>query len=760
MSVNIPIAVRVYNVKRAFDFHITKWVEDFTFRHTAPGGCASCTIKLHTPQDLPLNPQEWGKLFTRVQIIDKRDASILWEGRVEDPAQRSDDDIWELGVLGSSVAATDVTMPHIYVDNSLENWKPIEADAYQHNKEDINKTLTTKLNSSYVFNAGTQFDIWTWVGGSANGTAIARVTCTYNATGPNSTQDDFFDQILNGSIYGNLDVTSFNVAGDVTKVNLMPDDAQFADGLINQIYFSVRRNSSTYTIGANDQVIMRFKNPRVQAIRCNRFGDVLVTSADYAHGDFVYVRHVVEDVIGRYLVGNWSQGPDLSKVNDSQNNLGSVKGTDAYVDISDTTKITNLQFTSGATAKDILEVLMGIQPNAYWAIWESDHLWNEDPIPFDDNFDQSKFRFEWATWPTYPNYIVTSQDGMEQQLNAEDCYSEIYLRHVFETSDESFLTPSNPDGPWPVEGVTWDISETLEDQFDRVMFRDDTSQPLPSGSDNYAYAFTEGAQHSLPSNTGTITVRRPIQCFDIGADSHHGYAGMMEPWELRPGKLILIRDLMPMAEGGNLEWGLIPINPNNGFEDGNTGGFAGEGGTFVLATDQKYSGTYSGKITPTGSANTAIRTILANVKTGNKYQVSARVRNAFARNIWFRMNCYDETLTYVTTVWAGPFAIPANRWLLLKADWVAPAGVTVADTAVFMGGSDGNPPATHVLWVDEFYYQRYATLPATHRNCVFRVAATEYDSASNSCKIELDELPKWSVATQIANPPTGGVATA
>lgn len=759
MSVPVPLAIRIYNIARAFDYHITRWVEDFSFRHTAPGGCASATLKLHIPADIPLDPQDWGRLFTRVQVVDKRNANVVWEGRVEDPAQRSDEETWELGVLGSSVCATDVTIPYIYVDNTLEHWKSVEADAYEHKQEELTKTLATKLQTNYVFNAGTQFDIWTWIGGSANGTALARVTCTYDATGPNAAQDDFFDQILNGGIYGNLDVTAFNAA-TITKVNLFPDDAQFPDGLINQIYFSVRRNSSTYTIVSSDNAILRFKNPKVQAIRLDRFGNPLLTSVDYAHGDFVYVRHVVEDVIGRWLVGNWKQGPSLSQNDDPFGCVGSVKGNDAYVDVRDVTKITNLQFTNGATAKDVLETLMKIQYNAYWAIWESDHLWNEEKTPITAASDQSRFRFEWATWPDKWNYVASSADGMEQQLSAEDCFSQIFLRQVYETSDEPFVVYSDELGPWPTPGVTWDISETFEDQFDRAMWRDDTSNPLPTGTDSFNVAFTEGSQHSLPKNAGTITVRRAIHCRDEGRNSHHSTMGMQEPWELRPGKLILIRDIMPLADAGDLARGPIQLNPNSDFEAGTTS-WTSEGGTFISATDQFHDGTKSGKITPTGAAaNVAIITSTKYaVKPGQTYQHGAWVRNAVARNVWFRTRLYDASNALVNTIW-NVFPIPANTWVYIVADVLIPAGATVTiDASVFMGGSDGTPPASNILWVDQFTLSRFAFLPVTHRNCVFRVAATEYNMSDNSCKMELDELPKWSLSTQIVNPSSAGIST-
>lgn len=755
MSLNIPLAVRIYDVPRGLDHMVTKWVEDFSFRHTAPGGCASCTIKLHIPRDLPIDPQTWGKLFTRVQIIDKRDAEVLWEGRVEDPARKSGEDIWELGVLGAAVVATDITIPYIYVDNTLEHWEPMEADAFEHKKEDINKTLTTRLNSSYVFNAGVQYGLWTWTGGSKCGTPIARITCTYNGTGPNGTQDDFFDQILNGSIYGNLDVTSFNVAGDTTKVNLVMNDAQFPDGLINQVYFDIRRNSTDYTVGSNDQIIARHKNPRIQGFRVNRKAEVLGAASDYSQGDFVYVRQVVEDVIGRWLIGVWNAGPFLLEPGSffsSDSYAGSVSYKNAYVDISDNTKITNLQFVNGATAKDVLETLMTVQTNAYWAIWPSEHMYGYDVL--NTTYDDTRFRFEWATWPNSWNYMVSSDGGMDEQVSAEDTYNGLWIRQTFDSSDEPFITPTTPQGPWPVPGLVWD-EEPLKYRFRRIQFRDESSNPLPQGSDNYAIAYAEGAQLGGLKNAGTITIRGPIWCYDSGANSAYSTMGMVQPWEIRPGKLVYIRDVMPDAQAGNMSRQRVQVNDNPTFET-NTADWSGTGGTLVRVTDQKHLGTASARITPTGAAaDTFIATAWKPMDGGTLYEISGWIRCAVSRSITLRLDFYDATPTFLGNI-SKTITVSANTWTRFKVSGVSPLGTTQGPMLAIMSGT---PAASNIMWLDDAYLIRVGKIPASHQNTVFRVAATNYNVSDNSCQMELDQLPKWNVATQIANPDSGSVST-
>jgi hypothetical protein len=61
----------------------------------------------------------------------------------------------------------------------------------------------------------------------------------------------------------------------------------------------------------------------------------------------------------------------------------------------------------------------------------------------------------------------------------------------------------------------------------------------------------------------------------------------------------------------------------------------------------------------------------------------------------------------------------------------------------------GTPASSNILWLDEATLVRY---PTNQENCVFRVAATEYNTGDNSCAIELDELPRWSVPTQVVTP--------
>lgn len=49
MSVPVPLAVRLYSAPQSFDQYITKWIENFTFRSTAPGGFVNGTFKIRWP---------------------------------------------------------------------------------------------------------------------------------------------------------------------------------------------------------------------------------------------------------------------------------------------------------------------------------------------------------------------------------------------------------------------------------------------------------------------------------------------------------------------------------------------------------------------------------------------------------------------------------------------------------------------------------------------------------------------------------------
>jgi carbohydrate binding protein with CBM4/9 domain len=767
LDTGIPLGVRIYDIKDGVDVWVTKFVDDFSFRHTAPGGCASCTIKVHNRDNTEWQPSRIATLFYRVQIVDLRSAEILWEGRIEDPAEQVDDEVWEIGVLGSQVAATDVRMPVLYVDNTLDNWRIDEADAWDVDKNADTKTIEVKMKPGYLYGAGTEFITLHYNGLAAMAAAAARISMTYKGTGPGA-QAANFDMLLDVNVLGNIDVTAFSAA-QITKVNVVPADMSTTDWA-QAINLEIRRRAGTgnYTIGASEEGIARFKYPKVVAVRFDELGNNLGAASDYAV-DYLVTWQIIKDVIARFLDGGWKTGFyaqwNLSRASNGVYGspaYGSVRGDNAFIDTTDTNRITNLWWTDPVDAKTILETMMLVQRNAYWAIWESGHrtFITSDYKSFPD-VKEYQFRFEWARWPTSWNYLVSSADGMAQQTDGEQLYNSgavIWEDPVWHSMTTTNVEDANTGTATQVGPTRWQTYE-LETRFTRfqTVVVPDAVEPGSwlSGEDGEYLRATLGATTD-PLNSGTITIRRPIQFVDSGDSDGGGFAGMIDPWEIRPGRLLKIRDIHPLYNAGDFTFDMGRyriMNTNTGFESGTSPYGSAGGSAFVVDTTQKYAGAQSGKITPTGAAaDVYIATPWQVLNQQKGYRARAWVRCAVARAISIRIDFYNSTPTFISNV-IGTVNVAANTWTYVEVSGIAPDNTTQGPALVIMSGT---PAASNIMWVDEFKFEQIPAFPDGHQNSIFRVAATEYSTSDNSCKIELDQLPKWAIATQIANPGSAG----
>lgn len=144
----------------------------------------------------------------------------------------------------------------------------------------------------------------------------------------------------------------------------------------------------------------------------------------------------------------------------------------------------------------------------------------------------------------------------------------------------------------------------------------------------------------------------------------------------------------------------VILNSNSGFEAGTTTGWFANGATsFTAATDQAYSGTYSGKIVPNGV--TLFSDILANavsVEAGQAYRLSARVRMAVSRNVQIGVHWLNSVGAEVSGDFSDQVSVAAGAWDLFERDVVAPVGAVSAVMDITMGNT---PPAGHIMWVDE-----------------------------------------------------------
>lgn len=566
----VPLGVRLYSIVNPVERWVTKWVDDIQFRSVVPGGFASATITLRIPrhQALP-SPDARGfseltELFRRVQIVDLRTMEIAWEGRIEDPARQVDPDTWQIGALGSMVAATDIQRPVFYIDSSVDNWATawlIWTDGTFHysplyenwstNKDTAKRWLTATFSPGYIFappvdpstNDPNNADyFWRWDSHGYD-QPIARFTTTHDGIG--STGSATAAVVIGVAENWQVDNTAFS-SSETTKVNKIGTD--FTDTNTRYVVIGTTSNSGTYTVSNTDQIQVVVKNPIIVAMRQDRFGNKLTDSTNYGN-NYVTVAQVVEDVVGRFLVGGWYELGLNTPL------PGSVRPQDVYIDSSNTTQILQLTYPDGATAADILNDLVNqVQSNAYWAIWES--KWGASD-PTHDFSTNSGFRFEFATWPNNWGYLASSQDGYEGQPNGDDVRNFVFYRYQ-----------DNGDGNQWHCSTTWADSSTMVPEllyggFTRAVTVNKQDPTDANTAGLLGNAYRDSVNTVL--NAGTITIRRPITLYDAGQNSASGASRTVDPWMIRPGKLIRVVDLPPRAMERDASSGtMLPAPSING----------------------------------------------------------------------------------------------------------------------------------------------------------------------------------------------------
>jgi hypothetical protein len=491
------------------------------------------------------------ELFNRVQVVDLRSSEVAWEGRIEDPARQVDPNVWQIGALGSMVAATDIQRPVFYIDSSLDRWATADLIDFDGNfifgdnpdvfwsasKDDQARTLTTTYKSNYTIFDNDEDYSWRWDSHGYD-QPIARFTLTQKGSGPNSTKATTTDLIVGINANSEIQNTKFSVT-ETTKSSVI--GANFTDTNTRYIVVgsSGSSGSSSYSLTGSDAMLLRIRDPKIVGLRNDRFGNKITSAASYPN-TYVTVAQVVEDVVGRFLVGGWYE------LNLNMPWPGSVRPQDVYIDTSDTTQILHLAYPDGATAADILnDLISNVQTNAYWAIWES--RWGA----YDANAPAG-FRFEWATWPANVGYVATSQDGFEGQPNGDDVYNFVFYRYPDTFDSNQYHITTN----WQGNEMA---PELLSGGFTRAVTVNKNDPTDGGTAANLRDAYLASKDTVL--NAGTLTIRRPIQYYDTGSNSWTGGGRTIDPWLIRPGKLVRITDLPPRNTERDVTFGATP--PNN-----------------------------------------------------------------------------------------------------------------------------------------------------------------------------------------------------
>lgn len=469
------------------DLHVTQGLHDLTFRSTAPGGYASATLTLSRP--LALQPDEIAD-FGTVYVYDSRDGSTVWEGRIEDTGRSagSNGEVWQLAATGPAAHALDRTISVIYADTSLNGWDPgAQSAASVSVSKNDDDAIMMSIGNGTTFTNGAA-GLAVYHSLEYTGQTLGRVIVRW-VTGTASTNFEF----RLGTSIG----TGGTVAVDVDTAAAIPGTLGGARGgspAITAGHDTVRlrfaRVTSDFT-ASNDTIWVEF-NPVVRGLIMDATGTDIVSG--YAL-DTILASEVVNDLLGRLLPRY--DGPNAS-----------VETTAFGID--------QLAYPDGANAQKILEDLMAIEPAYYWAAWESDQT--------------GRNRFEWRSWPSEVRYEASVADGFDSPASAGEVYNAVSVRWrnalgVGRTTRTTQTVPA-----LDAVGLTREYYIDLADEIGSTAIATQVGQMFLG-------------EHQTPMNQGTLTVARPIIDFEQGR--------MVMPWEIKPGHLIRVRNVLPRVDALN-----------------------------------------------------------------------------------------------------------------------------------------------------------------------------------------------------------------
>lgn len=494
----IPFAVRLSN--SATDQHITQKVDGLSLRSVVPGGYASATFNLQSPIDVkdPLLAA-----YTRCYVYDIRSGATVWEGKLQVAGRAVSDqgEVWSLTAIGPSSHTEDQTVPHVWIDRDLSRWTrdPLVASLAASNTgsgtdptgaitSDVllcgfpgGSTVNTGSRAQLVYTAlvgsGQTLGIigFTWKGGKADANYQAQAS---TGTYPTFLESTFGANLATAATFNSeIVITDFPAGRDFVSIRL------------------IRTAGGALTV-ADDTTWALFSNTTILGRRTTADGSGFQTFTSSIH---VQASWVIQDLLGRILT--------------------QYDGAGATLSAPDTYNIDQFAYPDGVTARQVLDDLMALEPNTYWAAWES------TTVGF-----TAKHRFEWRTWPTTPRYEATVVDGFDNPAPTYDLYNKVVVQYRDTRGRIQRVTRTQVvpelDGQNVIRSAFIDLTDEAG-----------TSGNATQAGDNFL------AEHAKPVSGGTLTVARPIVDYvQAGAQPR-----LVQPWEIRPGELIRLRDLEPSS---------------------------------------------------------------------------------------------------------------------------------------------------------------------------------------------------------------------
>lgn len=491
MSLYVPLAVRLKTASA--DRHVTAAVRDLSFGSVVPGGFAQASFALDRP--LALQPDEIAE-YADVVIYDTRNGEIVWQGQLEDSGRTAgpDGEIWALDAVGPSARAQDRTVPLIYVDRSQERWvRYTEPNTNRSGAtepgEDNNETPYLKAHAP----RGTSWaagDVigWAYRALKDAGMYLGRVGYTWDAGETDSDWRVQFAVVNSGGTRTQIGNQGFDTGGGSNSGVVTTDWTSTH----NIVEVRIARQTSTETVpGDADWAI--FANIVITGLRYTAAGVEDTTAANYS--DHVHVEEVIADLLGRLLT--------------MYDGASASVATHAF-------EIEQLAYPDGVTAAQVLEDLIGFHGDHYWAAWE--------------DTTSGKSRFEWRLWPTTVRYEASAIDGFESPGSIADLWNAVRVRW------------RDVNGRLRTNRRTQTVQALTDAGLTREAFIDlgddaGTSAAADRAGDQFL------AEHGSAPNAGELTVRTPIYDRDL--------ARLVMPWELRPGHLIRVRDVLPSLDALN-----------------------------------------------------------------------------------------------------------------------------------------------------------------------------------------------------------------
>lgn len=490
----VPLEVRL--VARDTDRFISLEVDDLEYASAVPGGYSMASFRLSRP--LSIDPAElhW---FTKCYIYDGRNGLTVFQGTLTDPGRlvASDGERWAVTVEGPVAHAHDKVVPWVYVDQNLERWLDYYLNSPGGRSEkqptaDVAATgrikLSVGVNESALagFARGYQYN-----GLRETGQHLARMAYSWD-TGKTDANWNLRMRIGNGTLASLEDDVTWNVAGGTGGGVITTDWAS----TIDLTAFTIERFTSTDTPAAETAWAI-FTDIILRGTIYGLGATELTAAADYAN-DYILASEVVKDLLGRLL-------PEWDVAN------ASVAAT-SY-------QIKQLAYPDGASAYQILQDLLMLEPGYFWAVWE------DGP--------GLKPAFTYQAWPAIVELEATTEDGFDSPGSTTDLYDKVNVRwrdilgRIRRTERTNTVPLLSDAGKTRTAFI--DIADVMGDSLnaDRV-------------GDQFL------AEHASPPNAGTLTVARPITNIEIGRT--------LQPWELprhAPGKLIRVRDVLPRGDALN-----------------------------------------------------------------------------------------------------------------------------------------------------------------------------------------------------------------